>query len=149
MSPPVYSSTILMCFCQPFHSQKSVTHSVFRSESELIGDERDFFIVVRGGIFEVDLQVVNSSELTLLSLFWAERKWRSAGMIACNTNLLSRHSDKKSLLNFWPRWWDMYNQGCKLWEDKLKSNNQYQINFQCFFAYSTKKLKTKSFSQNW
>ena len=36
----------------------------FRSE-ELIGDERDFFIVVRGGIYEVDLQ-----EWKCNSIYW-------------------------------------------------------------------------------
>ena len=37
----------------------------YRSDTELIGDERDFFIVVRGGIFEVDLQ-----EWKCNSVYW-------------------------------------------------------------------------------
>ena len=43
-------------------SKQSKRH--FRSE-ELIGDERDFFIVVRGGIYEVDLQ-----EWKCNSIYW-------------------------------------------------------------------------------
>merc|ERR1719384_361424 len=44
------------------HGKISKRH--FRSE-ELIGDERDFFIVVRGGIYEVDLQ-----EWKCNSIYW-------------------------------------------------------------------------------